>query len=116
MNNTAFIFIAPLLLATTLVSILRFIRFYNSYQEHLKKYHPDEYKELVYKDSIVRELGEWTRWPVGSAGPIIAIFNVKQFFGDRALQHYQKRAIIWLSVFFVSFAITLFVLATYRAT
>jgi hypothetical protein len=116
MTNSIFIGLSAVLIMITFVAILRFLNFYNSYQRHLKEKHPDEYKRLVFKDKIVEMVGEWFRWPIGSAGPILAIFNTREYCGDKDLFKYQRKALIWLSIFLVALILTLAIFIKYNAT
>lgn len=88
-----------LLSLLSIVGILFFLSYFNKYQRYLKQTHPEEYKQLVLKDTLVATAGEWIRWPIGSASPLLAIFNVKQYYGDDVLRALQNRALI--SLFFL---------------
>jgi hypothetical protein len=111
MNEAIILFLGILLAGVAILSILRFIHFYNVYQRQLKKGHTTEYKKLIFKDKLVATAGEWIRWPVGSAGPMVAIFNIRQFYGDRVLLTYQKKALTWLGIFLASFILSLIALS-----
>lgn len=91
----------------SLLSIVVFIAYFNKYQRRLKQVHPKEYRELELKDGLVATAGDWIRWPIGSAGPLLAIFNLRLKYGDDILSAHQNRALIWLCVFLVSFALSL---------
>ncbi len=98
-------------MAAAIIGILRFLHFFNAYQRHLKNEHPDEYKRLVLKDKLIETYGEWIRWPVGSAYPIFAVFNIRQNFGDYHLCSLQKKALIWLVICVVDFLLSLLLFA-----
>jgi hypothetical protein len=116
MNNGIFIILSITLIALTLFSIWRYLHFFNSYQQRLKEYHQDEYKKLIFKDKLVETVGEWIRWPYGSGGPARAIFNMKEYYGDKDLLQYQRKALIWLSIFLISFFLALMIFIKYNAT
>ena len=116
MNKEIFIILSVSLLCINLVSIIRFLNFYNCYQRHLKEKHPEEYKKLVNKDKIVETVGAWTRWPIGSAGPILAIFKTSEFYGDKDLFNYQRKALNWLLIFLAAFILSLLIFAKNAAT
>ena len=110
------IFLAVIPVAAATVGILGFLHFYNAYQRHLKEDHPDEYRRLALKDKLVEAFGEWIRWPVGSAGPILAIFNIKQCYGDQRLFSLQRKALMWLVICVAGFILSLLLLSKYGAT
>jgi len=90
----------------SILGIIIFLVYYNKYQRQLKQSHPDEYRKLELKDSLVATAGDWIRWPLGSAGPMLAIFNIKQRYDDVVLSSHQNRALIWLCIFIVSIVVS----------
>jgi hypothetical protein len=98
-------------MAIAIVGILRFLHFNNAYHRHLRKRHPEEYKKLELQDKLVEATGGWIRWPVGSIGPILALFNIKEHYGDRDLFHLQKKALIWFIICVVGFILSLLTLS-----
>jgi hypothetical protein len=91
---------------TSILGIIIFLVYYNKYQRQLKQSHPDEYRKLELKDSLVATAGDWIRWPLGSAGPMLAIFNIKQRYDDAVLSSHQNRSLIWLCIFLVSIVVS----------
>lgn len=116
MHDDLMIFLAVIPMAAAIVGILRFLHFYNAYQRHLRENHPDEYKRLVLKDKLIEAAGEWIRWPVGSAYPIFAVFNIKQYYGDHHLFSLQKKALIWLVICVAGFILSLLLFSKFGAT
>ena len=90
---------------TSIVGIITFLAYYNKYQRQLKQSHPDEYRKLELKDSLVATAGDWIRWPLGSSGPMLAIFNIRQRYDD-VLSSHQDQALIWLCIFLVSIVVS----------
>jgi len=91
----------------SILSIFNFISYFNKYQQRLKQKHPNEFKKLVLKDRLVETAGDWIRWPIGSAGPLLAIFNIKRRYDDDDLSSQQNRSLIWLSLFLASLILSL---------
>jgi hypothetical protein len=116
MHEDSMIFLAEIPMAAAIVGILRFLHFYNAYQRHLREDHPDEYKRLVLKDKLVETMGEWIRWPVGSAGPILAIFNINQYYNDQLLCSIQRKALIWLLICVAGLILSLLLFSKYGTT
>jgi hypothetical protein len=116
MNNGLFLFFSATLITIAIVGILRFLHFYNAYQRHLKDNHPDEYKKLILEDKLVETVGEWIRWPIGSAGPILAIFNIQKYYGDHDLFSLQRKALIWLVIFLLGLILSLILFPKYGTT
>jgi hypothetical protein len=90
-----------------ILSIFIFISYFNKYQRRLKLKHPNEYKKLVLKDRLVETAGDWIRWPIGSAGPLLAIFHIKRRYEDDDLSSQQNRALIWLCLFLASLILSI---------
>jgi hypothetical protein len=116
MHDDLMIFLPVIPIAAAIVGILRFLHFYNAYQRHLRENHLDEYKRLVLKDKLIEAAGAWIRWPVGSAYPIFAVFNIKQYYGDHHLFSLQKKVLIWFVICVVGFILSLLLFAKYGAT
>jgi hypothetical protein len=95
----------------SILGMLIFIIYFNKYQRRLKQTHPNEYNKLRLKDSLVEVAGDWIKWPLGSAGPLLAIFNIKKQYDDDILSSQQNRALIWLCIFLSSFILSLLSIA-----
>jgi hypothetical protein len=102
MNHKLLIAIFIIFSLISTLGIFVFFTYYNRYQRRLKQTHPDEYRKLELKDSLVATAGDWIRWPLGSAGPMLAIFNIKNNYNDDVLSSNQNRALIWLFIFLIS--------------
>jgi hypothetical protein len=107
MNHTSIIVIFILSALLSIFGIIIFIVYFNKYQRRLKQEHPKEYKELELKDSLVATAGDWIRWPLGSAGPLLAIFNLRSRYSDDVLSVQQNKALVWLCIFLVSLALSI---------
>jgi len=106
MNHTILIAAFIIFSLTSILGIIVFLAYYNKYQRQLRQSHPDEYRKLELKDSLVATAGDWIRWPLGSAGPMLATFNIRQRYDDDVLSSHQNRALIWLGIFLVSIVIS----------
>ncbi len=80
-----------LIVLTVLVFALWY-RNYRAYVEYLKAHHPAEPSRLIRKDALVDQVGPWTRWPVGSAGPLLSLWASQETYGDRRVKDYKRRS------------------------
>lgn len=115
MLDRILIFVAIVAMAAAVVGVLIFQHFYDAYQRYLRKDHPKEYNRLVLKDKILED-APWFRWPIGSAGPMLAIFNIKQGYGDHRLVRLQRKALTWLFICVVGFILSLLLLSKFGVT
>lgn len=95
----------------TVCSFVLWYRNYRKYYEYLKSNHNKEFMRLIKKDRVIDAVGEWIRWPVGSAWLLFSIFKINENYGDKEIIIFKKRALqyflIFIILFFSSFSIAL---------
>lgn len=92
-----------------LVSLLASFHYYRRYYVRMKTRHWPEWSELMKKDEVVANLGEWYRWPFGSIYLIGTYLRRNVDFGDAELRSFKEKGRVAGYVFACSFLI-LFVL------
>lgn len=68
---------------------------YKKYYEYLKFNYNVEFVKLIKKDRVIDAVGEWIRWPIGSAWLLLSIFNIKEDYGDNNITNYKKKSLIY---------------------
>lgn len=94
------------LILFTVSSFLLWYSNYKKYYEYIKTKHSTEFIKLIRKDKYIDAVGEWVRWPVGSAWLLLSVFNLKEDYGDNTVSIYKSK----LLKYFV-LLITLFIIA-----
>jgi hypothetical protein len=64
----------------------------------MKADHPSEWSALMNRDPIIENLGEWTRWPLGSTDLAASLFKPEDY-GDPEFGAFKREAgtrIKWL--------------------
>jgi hypothetical protein len=99
------------LIFLTVFSFILWYSNYRKYYEYLQLNHNKEFIRLIKKDRVIDAVGEWIRWPVGSAWLLLSIFKIDENYGDKKILIFKKRALhfflIFLILFFSSFSLAL---------
>jgi len=92
-----------------MLTVSSFIICYNNYKkyyEYLNGNYKDEFVKLIKKDKVIDAVGEWIRWPVGSAWLMLSVLNMNENYGDNKITTYKKK-----SLFYFVMTIGLFILS-----
>jgi hypothetical protein len=71
--------------------------------------HKEEWWSLMKKDPVVDTVGEWIRWPSGSAYFLLSIFRMSETYNDENIARYKKRAVFFFIALLMSFILILFI-------
>ncbi len=80
------------LIVLTVLVFVFWYRNYRAYVEYLKVHHSAELERLIRKDVLVDRVGPWTRWPAGSAGPLLSLWTSRETYGDSRVKDYKTRS------------------------
>jgi len=95
------------LILLTVSSFLLWYRNYKKYYEYIKTRHNTEFIKLILKDKYIDAVGEWCRWPVGSAWLLLSIFNLSENYGDNEISNYKYRLLKYFILLITLFIISL---------
>lgn len=84
---------------------------YRRYYTFMKASRPAEWKRLMDRDPMIRDMGEWIRWPVGSVSFISSIFRTDSLSDDAEVMGYRRRAAFSLLVLVATIVLTILMAA-----
>lgn len=96
-----------LLILLTILCFVVCYRNYRIYYEYLKSDHMIEFTKLIKKDNFIDAVGEWIRWPAGSAWLLLSILNLEEDYGDITIACFKKKILIYFLIAIGLFVISL---------
>ena len=81
---------------------------YKSYYEYMRSNHRATFLRIINKDPLVRDIGDWIRWPVGSGYIILSSFNLGEDHGDNTIKSYKNMSVTYIILLVFFFVIALF--------
>lgn len=107
LSETIKLSIFILLLGLVGYSFVAFNIYYRKYYKYMKQFHQDKWWELMSKDPMVENAGEWIRWPLGSVYLINSVFKLREDYNDEQVLIYKKRVVSFFASFIVAFILLL---------
>lgn len=94
--------IIALALLIVLFNIIMFHIFYRKYYSYMKKNHHSDWRCMMSKDLIVENVGDWTRWPLGSWYLFVSILKTNEPYDDVFTKRYKRFSVLFLFLSLVS--------------